>query len=320
MTRPERRTAVRPDPGSLAARLAEGAFAVTAEITPPLAASAAPLLALAAPLRGRVDAINVTDGAGARATMSSFAAAAILAREGIETVAQVTCRDRNRIALAADLIGVAAQGVRNLLVLHGDDPRRGDMPEAKPVYDLDSRGVMRMVRDMRESGTLPSKRAIDPPPRLFIGGADTPFDPPPDWTPKSLLAKAEAGADFIQTQFCFDAAMVRRYMARLADAGLLERLAFLIGVGPLVSARSAHWMNENLFGVTVPEAVIARIEGAADQGAEGQRICVELIEALREVPGVSGVHIMAPVGGSEAIAGVVEGAGLALGARRAARA
>jgi methylenetetrahydrofolate reductase (NADPH) len=307
---PESRTAARPEPGSLAARLAEGAFAATAEITPPLAASAEPLLALAAPLRGRVDAINVTDGAGARATMSSFAAAAILAREGFEPVAQVTCRDRNRIALAGDLIGVAAQGVRNLLVLHGDDPQRGDMPEAKPVYDLDSRGVMHMVREMRDSGTLPSNRAIEPPPRLFIGGADTPFDPPPDWAPESLLAKAEAGADFVQTQFCFDAEMVRRYMARLADAGLLERLSFLIGVGPLASVRSARWMNENLFGVTVPDSVIGRIEGATDQRAEGERICVELIEALREVPGVSGVHIMAPLGGSEAIAGVVESARL----------
>jgi methylenetetrahydrofolate reductase (NADPH) len=169
------------EPGGLERLLAAGRFAVTAEVTPPLSADAGVLLARTAPLKGRADAVNVTDGAGARVTMSSLAAAAILARAGIEPVLQVTCRDRNRIALAADLIGAAALGITNIMALHGDDPKGGDLPEAKPVYDLDSRGIMAMARQLRADGTLPSGRAVKPPPRLFIGGADTPFDPPADW-------------------------------------------------------------------------------------------------------------------------------------------
>ncbi|MFQ6018262.1 MAG: methylenetetrahydrofolate reductase, partial [Kiloniellaceae bacterium] len=278
--------------GALQSRLSAGAFVVTAEVTPPLSASPEALLARAAPLKDRVEAVNVTDAAGARTAMSSFAAAAILAREGIEPVLQVTCRDRNRIALAGDLIGAAAQGVRNILVLHGDDPAAGDQPEAKPVYDLDSRAVIRMIRQMRDAGTLPSGRAIERPPRLFIGATDIPLDPPPDWRPEGLIAKAEAGADFVQTQFCFDLDVARRYMARLAEVGLPERLSFLIGVGPVASPRSARWMNENLFGVSVPESVIARLDRAEDPAAEGRRLCIELIQGLREVPGVAGAHVM----------------------------
>jgi len=300
------RAVLQPEATSALARaLGAGDFVMTAEITPPLSGAAQPLLDAAAPLADRVHAINVTDAAGARATMSSFAAAAILSRAGYEPVLQVTCRDRNRIALAGDLLGAAAQGVRNLLILHGDGPEKGDQPEAAPVYDLDSRGVMRLARDMRDAGRLPPGREIAAPPRFFIGAADMPFDPPPDWQPTGLLGKADAGADFVQTQFCFDAAVARRYMARLADYGVTERLTFILGVGPLASARSARWMNEHLFGVTVPDAVIGRLEGAADQTAEGRRICVELIEELRAISGVSGVHIMAPLQKPHAIAEVI---------------
>jgi len=300
------RPVLRPEASSRLARaLGAGDFVITAEITPPLSADPGALLDLAEPLTGRVQAINVTDAAGARATLSSLAAAAILHRAGHEPVLQVTCRDRNRIALAGDLLGAAAQGVRNLLVLHGDDPGRGDQPDAKPVYDLDSRGVIELARRMRDEGTLPSGREIAAPPRFFIGAADTPVDPPAEWRPTGLLGKAEAGADFVQTQFCFDAGVARRYMARLADLGVTERLAILLGVGPLASARSARWMNENLFGVNVPDAVIARLDGATDPAAEGRRLCVELIEELREIPGVSGVHIMAPLQKPSVIAEVV---------------
>jgi methylenetetrahydrofolate reductase (NADPH) len=286
-----------------------GTFAITAEVTPPLSADPALLLAKAAPLKGLADAVNVTDAAGARPALSSFAAAAILAGAGIEPVAQVTCRDRNRIALAGDLIGAAAQGVPNILVLHGDDPAAGDMPQAKAVHDLDSRGVMALARQMRDQGTLPSGRAIEPPPRLFIGAADTPFDPPPGWQPTSLQGKAEAGADFVQTQFCFDLAVARRYLARLADFGLTERLKIIIGVGPLASARSARWMNDNLHGVTVPEPLVERLERAADPAEEGRRLCVALIQGLAETPGCAGVHIMAPLQGGEAIAAVIAESG-----------
>lgn len=289
---------------SLARRLADKAFTITAEVIPPLAAAPAPLLARVAPLRGLVDAVNVTDAAGARTTMSAYAAGAILAAAGWEPVLQAVCRDRNRIALAGDILGAAAQGVRNVLVLHGDDPAAGDQPEAKPVYDLDSRAALALIADMN-AGRSPSGRAIEPPPDLLLGAADTPFDPPPDWRPDRLRAKADAGARFVQTQFCYDAAVVRRYMQRVIDDGLGERLSVLVGVGPLASARSARWMNEHLFGVHVPDALIARLERAADPAAEGIRLCAALIDDLRGVPGVSGVHMMAPAGGSAAIAAVL---------------
>ncbi len=292
---------------SLRDRLSEQDFAITAEVPPPLAAAPEAMLALAAPLRDRVDAINVTDAAGARIAMSSLAAAAILRRAGVEPILQMTCRDRNRIALAGDLLGAAALGVENILVLHGDDPSQGDAPDAKPVFDLDSREVMSLARQLRDEGVLPSGRKIESPPRFFIGAADSPHDPAAGWRPDTLIAKQAAGAEFVQTQFCFNAGVVRRYMARLSEFGLAEKLRFLIGVGPVASAASARWMNEKLFGVHVPEPVIERLERADDPAAEGQRICVELIHELRQIDGVAGVHIMAPRGGAPAIAKVIDG-------------
>jgi len=291
-------------------KLSAGAFVVTAEVTPPVSADAGVLLAKAAPLKGRADAVNVTDAAGARAAMSSLAAAAILAADGIEPVLQVTCRDRNRIALACDLLGAAAQGVSNLLILHGDDPTSGDQPEATPVYDLDSRAAIAMARLMCDEAMLPSQRRIEPPPQFFIGAADSPRDPEKDWEPKGLEAKAAAGADFVQTQFCFDLALAERYFARLRDFGMTERLAFVVGVGPIASARSARWMRDNLFGVSVPDAVIQRLERAADPAAEGRRLCIELIEGLRAIPGVAGVHLMAPLQRIEVLADIIEDCGI----------
>lgn len=263
-------------------------------------------MAQAAPLRGRAHAINVTDAAGARTAISSLAAAAILRGAGYEPILQMTCRDRNRIALAGDLLGAAALGIANLLILHGDDPSQGDAPEAKPVYDLDSRAVMSLARTMRDQGVLPSGRKIAQAPHYLIGAADSPHDPAADWRPDGLIAKRDAGAQFVQTQFCFNAEIMHRYMARLSDFGLCEDLRFLVGVGPLASADAARWMNQNLFGVEVPDAIIARLEDAGDQAAEGRRICVELIQDLRGIEGVAGVHIMAPRQGTAAIAAVVD--------------
>jgi methylenetetrahydrofolate reductase (NADPH) len=295
---------------TLASRLERGSFVVTAELVPPLSASPDTLIERAQPLRGLVDAVNVTDAASARPAMASLAAAALLVREGFEPILQMTCRDRNRIALASDLVGAAALGVRNLLVLHGDDPKTGDMPEAKPVYDLDARSVMALARDMRDAGALPSGRDIEPPPHFLIGCADTPIDPPADWSPKALETKIAAGAQFAQTQFCFDPGITRRYFARLADAGITERLKFIVGLGPLLSAKQARFMDEKLFGVSIPAETIARLEGAADARAEGQTICAELIAAYREIPGIAGVHIMAPMQSTQAIAGVLERSGI----------
>jgi len=290
----------------LETKIGAGQFVITAEIVPPLSASGAKLLAEAKTLAGGVDAINLTDAAAGKTSMSSFAAAAILAANGHEPILQVTCRDRNRIALAGDLIGAAAQGVQNLLVLKGDDPKGGDQPDAKPVFDYESGQLLAVARDLRDKGELPSGRKVDPAPHFFIGGADVPRRPDAKWSPKPLLAKIEAGADFVQTQFCFDLDVARAYVDRLRQEGIVDKLAVIIGVGPIRSAKSARWMNENLFGVHVPEPTIARLEGAADQAAEGRKICAELIRGLREIDGVAGAHVMAPAQGPDAIAAVLE--------------
>jgi methylenetetrahydrofolate reductase (NADPH) len=297
---------------TLARRLGAGHFVMTAEIVPPVSCEAKDLLARALPLKGVADAVNVTDGAGARAHMAATAAAAILLQAGIEPILQLTCRDRNRIALQSELMGAAALGIRNLLLLRGDDPAAGDQPEAKPVFDLDSRALAETAQVMRDEGMLPHGAAVAGRPAFFIGAADMPIDPPPGWRPDALAAKVAAGAQFVQTQFCMDAAIVRRYVARLAEAGLTGRVSILIGVNPLRSARSAAWMRKHLFGTIIPDAMIARLEAAADPAAEGRRICVELIAELATIPGVAGVHVMAP-GNGEAIPEVIAAARVRLG-------
>jgi methylenetetrahydrofolate reductase (NADPH) len=279
--------------------LLDGEFAVTAEIAPPVAGNADSLRAKGRTLKGLADAVNVTDGASAKVAMSSLAAAAILAADGVEPVLQCTCRDRNRIALQSDLLGAAALGVHNVLVLTGDDPKQGDQPDAKPVFDLKSQDVIRIAAEMRDKGLLPSGREIESPPRLFIGCADVPTDPKPGWKPDGLRQKAEFGAQFVQTQLNWDLGVIKRWIGRLNDDGLTDRLFVLVGLGPLASARSARWMRDNLFGVNVPDAIIDRLEKAKDAKKEGIAICAELMQQLSEVKGVAGVHLMAPVNPSD---------------------
>jgi methylenetetrahydrofolate reductase (NADPH) len=293
---------------TLQQKLASGRFVITAEVTPPLTASAEDLLRRVAPLSGLIDAVNLTDAASARPSLSSLAAAAIVAQHGFEPICQLTSRDRNRIALIGDLLGAAAQGVRNVLVLHGDDPAAGDMPDAKAVRDLDSRSLMSLIRDMRDRGKLPSGRVIAHPPALYIGCADTPIDPPPGWKPEGLAAKIDAGAQFAQTQFCFDVDVARRYLERLDEAGIIGRLPLILGIGVLSSARQARFMRENMFGVSVPEALIDRLAKAADARIEGRIIATELIAGLRALPGVAGVHLMAPLQPATSIAEVLRDA------------
>lgn len=275
-------------------KLQAGRFVLTAEVTPPVSVDRADLLAKALPLKGLADAVNVTDGAGARPHLGAVTAAAMLATEGIEPILQFTCRDRNRIALQSDLMAAAASGVRNLLVLRGDDPSAGDQPDAKPVFDLDPRQLLETARLLRDKGELPSGRKVSGAAPFFLGGADNPIDPPPGWEPKGLAAKRAAGAQFIQTQFCMDAGIVRRYMARLAEHGLADELHLIIGVVPLRSAKSARWIKDKLYGAIIPDAHIARMEQASDPAAEGRRICVDVIAALADIPQVAGCHIMAP--------------------------
>jgi methylenetetrahydrofolate reductase (NADPH) len=291
----------------LSSKIKSRQFVITAEIVPPLSAAGTKLLHEAELLHGKVDAINITDAAAGKTSISSFAAAAILVANGHEPILQITCRDRNRIALAGDLIGAAAQGIENLLILRGDDPKGGDQPDAKPVFDFESIDLLKLARDMRDKGELPSARKIDSAPKFFIGAADVPRRPDAKWSSVGLQKKIEAGADFIQTQFGFDLDVVRAYVGRLREEGITDKLGVIIGVGPIRSAKSARWMNENLFGVHVPDAIIARLEGSQDQAAEGRRVCAELIAGLREVPGVAGAHIMAPAQGTDAIAAVLAG-------------
>jgi methylenetetrahydrofolate reductase (NADPH) len=267
---------------------------ITAEVTPPVTADRNEFLAKALPLKGVADAVNITDGAGARPHLGAVTAAAMLVAVGIEPILQFTCRDRNRIALQSDLLSAAASGVHNLLMLRGDDPSAGDQPGAMPVFDLDPRTLLETARRLRDSGELPSGRKIGGRADFFLGGADNPIDPSPGWQPKGLQAKIDAGAQFVQTQFCMDAGVVRRYMARLAEHGLTGRMSMLIGIAPLRSAKSARWIKEKLFGAIIPDAVVARMESALDPLAEGRRICLDLVHELADVPHVAGVHIMAP--------------------------
>jgi methylenetetrahydrofolate reductase (NADPH) len=286
-------------------KLAQGRFVLTAEVTPPVSADRNELLAKALPLKGFADAVNVTDGAGARAHLGAVTAAAILLQNGIEPILQFTCRDRNRIALQSDLLAAAALGIENLLLLKGDDPKAGDQPDAKAVFDYDTVALTKAAVAIRDAGELPSGRKVGGKARFFMGAADVPIDPPAGWVPKSLLDKIAAGSQFVQTQFCMDADIVRRYVARLAEHGI--GLPFLIGISPLRSAKSARWMREKLYGTIIPDATIARLEAASDPAAEGRAFCLELLHELSVIPGVAGAHIMAP-GNEAAIADVIRDA------------
>lgn len=273
--------------------LRRGDFAVTAELNPPDSADPADVDARAAIFDGWVDSINATDGSGANCHMSSVAICALLTRQGYSPIVQISCRDHNRIAIQGNVLGVAALGVGNVLCLSGDGVQAGDHPDAKPVFDLDSTSLLQVIRKMRDEGAFMSGRKITAPPRLFLGAAANPFAPPYDFRPINLARKVAAGAQFVQTQYCFDVPMLRRFMAAAADMGLLGKVFVLAGVGPLPSARTARWMRTNVPGVHIPDAIIERIEKATDPKAEGRRICIETIQEIREIPGIAGIHLMA---------------------------
>jgi methylenetetrahydrofolate reductase (NADPH) len=278
--------------GPLEAACRSGEFVVTVEIAPPDSPAPAVLLQRAARFAGLVDAINITDGAGANCHMSSVAAASVLAAAGFTPVCQVGCRDRNRIAVQGDVLGAAALGVRNVLCLTGDDVSQGDHPEAKPVFDLDAVNLLHILRGMRDRGEYASGRKLEQAPRLFLGATANPFVAPYAERVANLERKIDAGAQFIQTQFCFDLPLLEEFMAAVRARGLHQRAAIIVGVGTLSSAKALRWMARNVPGVHVPEPVIERIAAAADPQAEGRRFCVEMIHALRRTEGVAGVHLM----------------------------
>lgn len=301
-------------PGRLERVLRAGGFAVTAEIAPPDSADPAEVYELAELYDGYVDAINATDGSGANCHMSSVGMCSLLTRRGYAMVMQASARDRNRIAIQGDVLGAAAMGVASILCLTGDGVDVGDHPQAKPVFDLDGMSMLSMIRGMRDEARFLSGRKLTRPPRVFLGAAANPFAPPLDYRPHRLAKKVAAGAQFVQTQYCFDIDAFKRYMKAVRDDGTHEKVFILAGVGPLASARSAKWIRSHVPGVRIPDAVVRRLKGAANQPREGVNICIEMIHRIREIDGVRGIHIMA-YRQEHRIAEIVERSGVLSGRR-----
>ena len=295
--------------GRLERVLRAGKFAVTAELAPPDSALAEDVYERAQLFDGFVDGMNATDGSGAHCHMSSVAMCALLTNIGYSPVLQISCRDKNRIAIQGDVLGAAAMGVSNVLCLSGDGVQVGDHPEAKPVFDLDSMSLLETIRVMRDESRFLSGRPITTPPQMFIGAAENPSAPPFDYRPHRLAKKIAAGAQFIQTQYVFEIEHLRVFMAKSRDLGLLEQCFIIPGVGPLASARTALWIRNNVPGIHIPDAIIKRLETAKEPKQEGRKICVELIQQIREIEGVSGVHVMA-YRQEEAVAEIIQQSGV----------
>jgi 5,10-methylenetetrahydrofolate reductase len=285
----------RSHPSDLAKKLAAGKFVLAAELSPPRGVDLAAIEHEANLLREFVDAVNVTDNQAASVRMASIPVSALLVRHGLEPVAQMTCRDRNRLAIQADLLGAAALGINNLLCLSGDHGRWGDHPHAKSVYDIDSNHLLLMAHNMVENGCLENGKEISPRPNFFIGAAANPFAPPYEYRPYRLAKKVAAGARFVQTQLIYNVDRFREYMTVVRNLGLDKKVYILAGVGPLKSSRQASFMATQLAGMDVPKEIVARMEKTpkAAQPEEGIRICCEIIEQVRQIPGIAGLHLMA---------------------------
>ena len=278
--------------------LRSGRPAVTAELNPPDSADPASVPERASAIASVCDAINATDAAGASVHMSSVAVSTLLVRQGLDPVMQLSCRDRNRIAVQGDLLGAAALGIRNVLCLTGDGVQTGDHPEARPVFDLDAITLLKTARNPARRQCIPlGSQARERSPSVSWGGRKSVRAAASISGLCRLGKKIEAGAQFIQTQYCYDVPRLRSYMDQVRDMGLHELAYILVGVGPLRSARSAQWMRSNVPGVVIPDEIIARLKGVppggGNQGREGKRICVEIIQEVMEIEGVRGVHIMA---------------------------
>ncbi len=301
--------------------LTAGKFAATAELGPPKNADAEVIRKKAKLLKGFCDGTNITDNQTAIVRMSSIAAAAIAVQEGLEPIMQVTCRDRNRLAMQSDMLGAYALGIRNLLCLSGDHQQFGNHPTAKNVYDLDSMSLLQMVKSLRDESKFQCGEEIKGAnPRYFIGAAENPFGDPFEFRPYRLAKKAQAGADFVQTQLIYNVPKFKEFMKRVVDLGVHEKVYILAGVGPLKTVGAAKYMRDQVPGMDVPNEIVERMEAAAkgieDKKAkaaaareEGIKICVELIQQMREIPGVAGVHIMA-IEWEEAVSTIAEKAGL----------
>jgi len=289
--------------------LEAGKFAVTAEIGPPQSANPEPLTHHARMLRGSADAFNLTDNQTAVVRLSSIASAVIIMREGVEPVIQMTCRDRNRIALQSDLFGAAALGVKNVLCLTGDHQIFGNEKGAKNVFDFDSIVELQVFDSLRREGKQPGGEAIKDPPQVYLGCAENPFATPYEWRATRLAKKVAAGADFCQTQAIFDMDMFEEWMDEVRSRELDKKIHILAGVIPMKSAGAARYMKNKVPGMIVPDYVVDRMKTAKDAKEEGIKLCVEQIDHLKTVKGVHGVHIMA-VAWEEMVPRIVEMAGL----------
>ena len=288
-----------------------GHFAVTGELGPPASADAEVIRKKAKYLKGCVDAVNVTDGQTAVARMASWAACLLGKAEGLEPTVQMTCRDRNRIALQMDILGVAALGINNILCLTGDHQSFGNHPMAKGVYDLDSIQLIKMVKDMRDERRFQCGDEMDVEPRLFIGAAANPFADPFEYRVFRLAKKAAAGVDFIQTQIIYNVEKFAKWMEAVREKRLHEKVKILAGVAPIKSVGAARYMQTRIPGMDVPDAVVERLRGVPKEevSREGIKLCVDIINQVREIKGVAGIHLMA-IEWEEVVPEIVEQAGL----------
>lgn len=292
--------------------LEAGHFAVTGELGPPASADPEVIRKKAKILKGHVDAFNITDGQTAVVRMASWAAAVMGKQEGMDPIVQMTCRDRNRIALQMDVLGIAALGINNMLCLTGDHQKFGNHPAARGVYDLDSIQLLKMVRDMRDEKKFQCGDEMAVEPRLFIGAAENPFADPFEFRVPRLAKKVEAGADFIQTQIIYNVDKFAEWMKGVRDRGLHERVKILAGVAPIKSMGAARYMKTRVPGMDVPDSVIERLKGAPTKeqvSREGINLCVDIIKQVREIEGVAGIHLMA-IEWEEVVPEIVEAAGL----------
>lgn len=275
--------------------LKAGHFAFTGECGPPKGANVEHLKEKISHLKGMVDSVNITDNQTSVVRMSSWAASIILLQEGIEPNFQMVCRDRNRLAIQSDILGVYAMGVRNMLCLSGDHQSFGNHPEAKGVFDLDSMQLIALVKKMRDEGKFINNEEIDVPPKLFIGAACNPFADPFEFRVHRLGMKIDAGADFIQTQCIYNMDKFREFMKMVVDMGLHEKCYILAGITPMKSVGMAQYLAKSVPGMDVPESLIKRLKGAekGKVAEEGIKFVLEQIEEFKEMEGVAGVHLMA---------------------------
>ncbi|SMC69153.1 5,10-methylenetetrahydrofolate reductase (ferredoxin) [Desulfocicer vacuolatum DSM 3385] len=275
--------------------LTAGHFAFTGECGPPKGANVEHLVEKFQHLKGNVDAVNITDNQTAVVRMSSLAASHLMVHEGMEPNFQMVCRDRNRLAITADILGAQALGIKNMLCLSGDHQTFGNHPQAKNVHDIDSMQLIKLVTTMRDEGTFANGEEIDVPPRLFVGAACNPFADPFDYRVYRLAAKINAGADFIQTQCIYNMDKFREFMRRAVDMGLHEKCYILAGVTPMKNVGMANFMKKFVPGMDVPDSVIKRLKGVEkkDQAEEGIKFAIEQVEEFKEMEGIAGVHMMA---------------------------